>query len=259
MPTGAGKSLVVFLYALCIRRQKPKALVVVGQPLSALIAEQHRNPLGVPVLALSMGGNLRGSLGQVSTSPPSEDVLLDAACSGAYAVFFGHPEAFDSKLGQEILQRLAQEDLICAVLVDEVHQGMQGHWDKIRPGMIRKVLNVRVHASPESPLACFTATITEEEVQTIQGLVGKSRQLRVIGDGPIMSHHKLVMVRRPSSQVEFLGSASAPGLLQLLRVLLLDRLVRDVRGGRPYGNFKKAIIFFRSAGMMGEVNSCHQW
>ena len=136
----------------------------------------------------------------------------------------------------------------------------KGHWDSIRPGMLRKVLNVKIHATPASPVAAFTATITEDEVKTVQGLVGRNRQLLVIGDGPIMSHHKIVMIRRPSSQVHLLGSSTArgtfqPGLLHLLRVLLLDRFVSCVRGGRPFGNFKRAIIFFRCTRVMGEVNS----
>ena len=94
MPTGSGKSIVILLFALCARKRNPKAIVVVGQPLSALIAEQHNNPLKVPVLSLSMGAQLRGS--SLESPPPaanlSKEVTLAEACSGAYAVFFGHPE-----------------------------------------------------------------------------------------------------------------------------------------------------------------------
>ena len=129
MPTGSGKTIVIFVFALCARKRNPKAIVVVGQPLSALIAEQHHNPLKVPVLSLSMGGQLRGSSLE-SPSPGgvvSKEVTIAEACCGAYAVFFGHPEAFDSKPGQEILRQMAREEIICAVVLDEVHQGLEGN------------------------------------------------------------------------------------------------------------------------------------
>ena len=122
-----------------------------------------------------------------------------------------------------------------------------------------KVLNVKIHAIPGAVIAAFTATITREEVQTVQGLVGRSRQLLVIGDGPIQSHHKVVLIRRPSSQVPLLGSISPqgtfqPGLLHLLRVLILDKFVSCVRKGRPFEDFKKTMLFFHSSETMVQVN-----
>ena len=133
MPTGSGKSIVILVFALCARKRNPKAIVVVGQPLSALIAEQHHNPLKVPVLSLSMGAQLRGTSLESSplASNLSKEVTVAEACSGAYAVFFGHPEAFDSKPGQEILRQMAREDMITAVMLDEVHQGLEGDKGRI--------------------------------------------------------------------------------------------------------------------------------
>ena len=129
MPTGSGKSIVIYVYALCARKRNPKAIVVVAQPLSALIAEQHQNPLKVPVLSLSMGAQLRGT--SLDCSSPagdlSKEVTVAEACSGAYAVLFGHPEAFDSKPGQQILRQMAREKIISGVMLDEVHQGLEGH------------------------------------------------------------------------------------------------------------------------------------
>ena len=133
MPTGSGKSIVIFVYALCARKRNPKAIVIVGQPLSALIAEQYHNPLKVPILSLSMGTQLRGTSLE-SPSPVgglSKEVTVAEACSGDYAVFFGHPEAFDSKPGQEILRKMAQEKMITGVMLDEVHQGLEGHKGRI--------------------------------------------------------------------------------------------------------------------------------
>ena len=132
MPTGAGKSVVIYVYALCIRKLKPNGLVVVGQPLSALINEQHKNPLKVPVLTMSMGAQMKGTVieasrlasGQNSVDDLlSKDVTLDEACSGTFAVLFGHPESFDCKPGQAVLRRMADAGMIVAVMIDEIHQG----------------------------------------------------------------------------------------------------------------------------------------
>ena len=133
MPTGSGKSIVIFVFALCARKRNPKAIVVVGQPLSALIAEQHHNPLKVPVLSLSMGAQLRGSSLEFPSpgGELSKEVTVAEACSGAFAVLFGHPEAFDSKPGQEILKQMARENIISGVMLDEVHQGLEGYKGRI--------------------------------------------------------------------------------------------------------------------------------
>ena len=121
---------------------------------------------------------------------------------------------------------------------------MEGHWDVIRPGMIRKVLNVKIHARPDAPVAAFSATVTEAEVELIQGLMGRNRRLQLIGNGPVLNNHKVMMIRRPPSQAGLLGSEDKhqPGLLDLLRVLVLDRLVICTKGGKPFDHFEKSII-----------------
>ena len=92
----------------------------------------------------------------------------------------------------------------------------------------------------------------------MKSLVGQKKGLVVIADGPLQSNHKICMIRRPSSQVDILGESKQgefqPGLLQLLRVLVLDRFVACVRRGRPYGAFKKCMLFFRSAEDMAQIN-----
>ena len=93
----------------------------------------------------------------------------------------------------------------------------------------------------------------------MKSLIGKKKELVVVADGPLQSNHKITLIRRPSSQVDLLGSTTAkgefqPGLLHLLRLLVLDRFVACVRDGRPYGPFKKCIIFFRSSEDMAQVN-----
>ena len=79
-------------------------------------------------------------------------------------------------------------------------------------------------------------------------------------EGPDRSHHKLHMVRRPSSQVPLQGHMDVkqnfvPGLLQLLRLLVLDRFVEAVKQGALCDQFKKTLIFFRDSNQMALVNS----
>ena len=158
----------MYLYAMCVKKMNPRSLIVVGMPLSMLITEQHKNVMEVPVLTLTMGAKIQGTVveargqptlsGQDSGNGVQQDVTLEEACSGKYGLLCGHPEAFASQPGQEMLRRMSKEGLIFAVMVDEVHQGnmaiyisiqpfheiccftgLEGHWDKIRPNMLRKV------------------------------------------------------------------------------------------------------------------------
>ena len=123
----------MYIYALCIKKLNPKGLVVVGMPLSSLILEQHKNALTVPILTLSMGSNIQGSVVEATGQPTlsgyggggciSEDISVEEVCSGKYGLLFAHPEALAARPGQEILRRMAKENMIHAVMVDEVHQG----------------------------------------------------------------------------------------------------------------------------------------
>ena len=106
----------------------------------------------------------------------------------------------------------------------------------------------------------MTATITHEEMEDVIKLSGRRKRPVVVAEGPVRSHHKLQMVRRPSSQVPLQGYVDAeqtvvPGLLQLLCILVLDRFVMAVKQGEPFDHFKKTLIFFRDSNQMALVNS----
>ena len=113
-----------------MKKKYPLALVVVGMPLSMLISEQHGNSFGVPVLTLTMGAKMKGTVAQgqpmLSGQEPgdaAQDVALEEACSGRFGLLIGHPEAFASEPGKKMLRRMSENEMICAVMVDEVHQG----------------------------------------------------------------------------------------------------------------------------------------
>ena len=137
-PTGSGKSAVMYVFALCVKKLNPRGLIVVGMPLSMLIAEQHKNSWGLPVLTLTMGAKIKGTVveaqgepklaGQDSGDAAPQDLTLEEACTGKYGLLFGHPEAFAGEPGQKILRKLSKEMMISAVMVDEVHQGEPKHF-----------------------------------------------------------------------------------------------------------------------------------
>ena len=186
------------------------------------------------------------------------DLSMGDITSGKYVLLCGHPEAFAHKTGQATLRDLAKKKMIKAVLSDEVHLGTEGHWNTIRPNMLRKIFSVKVHAVPKAPLGCFTATITDSELKTVQLVAGRKKPMTVLAQGPIQRNFKVVLVQRPPSQVPFLGDTDCkgvfkPGLLLLLRVLVLDEFLAKFRAG-DLESFPTTIIFFRNSESMVKCN-----
>ena len=147
---------------------------------------------------------------------------------------------------------------IQAVLLDEVHLG--GHWAAgVSPELLRQVLNVRVHAEEGAPIAGFTATITEEELRIFQDVARRRKPSVVIAEGPVQRHSKVCAIPRPPSQVPFFGDTDSqgvfqPGILHLLKLLVLDRFIAAFKDGN-LASFPKTIIFFRGSWVMGLINS----
>ena len=243
-------------------------MVVVTMPLSSIIAQQLSNPF-CKVLALSMKAQVCGTsceavgearLSAEGSQPVSEEELSSQLTSGMFVLVFTHPEALSTKKGLKILKALGRHKQLNGLIADEIHQGLSGHWEQFRPGMLRSVFSARVHAVPGSPVAAFTATLNSTEKDEVVRMAGRQGRMLVVAEGPVNDHAKIVTVRRPTSQVPFLGRVMAdgtrqPGLLALLRLLILDRFVETVRGGRPFPGFKKTMIFFRSGDSMTHVNS----
>ena len=95
-------------------------MCIVTQPLTSIMKEKKNNGI-CEAAVLSMTGDLSTSLDEEDGSSLSCDLhdLLD----GKYPVLFGHPESFDSKLGQRILRELQRRDRILMICIDEFHQG----------------------------------------------------------------------------------------------------------------------------------------
>ena len=124
------------------------------------------------------------------------------------------------------------------------------HWGGFRPGLLKDILRVRVHMPKSAPIAVMTATITPEELTEVKKELGRKKEPILVSEGPIKSHAKICTLRRPSSDVDFLGRTKAdgsrqPGILELLRTLVLDKLLSVLRRGPPYDDFPRTMIFFR--------------
>lgn len=239
-----------------------------------IIQAQLDNPYSCPVLTLSMGASITGSSGQTAHVGPTlqEDdeaqllckgvsVSMEEATSGRYRLMFLHPEVCITSTGQRLLRRLSNKDAIQGLVIDEVHQvrlpssslfrppsqGLDGHWAGFRPGLLKNILGVKAHMAKHSPLAVLTATITAQELEVVKKLLDRKREAVLLAEGPIRSNAKICTIRRPSSDVDFLGRKLSdgtwqPGMLAMLETLFLNKYVESLKGGAPC---PRTMIFFR--------------
>ena len=163
-PTGSGKMNVPLLSTLVLRKKLgiPKGVCIVTQPLSSIMNQKMKNDV-CPAAVLSMDGGLAVSAGEdedgASLSCNLQDLL-----NGSYPVLFGHPESFDSKLGQHILRQLQKLDRLILICIDEFHQGGEGHWSTFRPTMMKGSAGLRLYGVKDCPTLAMTATATTEEI-----------------------------------------------------------------------------------------------
>ena len=132
----------MYLWAAALRKLPggEGGLIIVGMPLSNIITQQIQNSY-CPVLTLSMGAEISGTscqaTGVASLSNSGEKISMADAVSGRFYLLFTHPEALETTEGQVLLRNLSSKGLIRGVVADEVHQGLVGHWESFRPGMLR--------------------------------------------------------------------------------------------------------------------------
>ena len=136
-PTGSGKMNVPLLATLLLRRRlkNPRGVCIITQPLTSIMKEKRVNPICEAAI-LSMSGDITAS-----SSDTHDDAILSCDLArlleGEIPILFGHPESFDTKLGQYILRELQKRERLLLICIDEFHQGGEGHWSSFRPGMMR--------------------------------------------------------------------------------------------------------------------------
>ena len=256
-PTGSGKMNVPLLSTLVLRKKLgiPKGVCIVTQPLSSIMNQKMKNDV-CPAAVLSMDGGLAVSAGEdedgASLSCNLQDLL-----NGSYPVLFGHPESFDSKLGQHILRQLQKLDRLILICIDEFHQGGEGHWSTFRPTMMKGSAGLRLYGVKDCPTLAMTATATTEEINEVVTALGLRSRPVILSSSPVQSHIKISAVRRPSNNFGLDGSTNMkgernPGLMDLLRRVYIDKYLEDLENGETP---KKCIIFCRGNGVLGAIYS----
>ena len=104
-PTGSGKTNVIYLGIKLLRKlfKIPEGVAIITEPLNMIMSEKLSSSL-VPTGVISMTGELKTSLEErdgVSLSAP-EEMFLD----GSLPCLFGHPEAWLSEKGNQLIKDL---------------------------------------------------------------------------------------------------------------------------------------------------------
>ena len=244
------------LLSILVLREKlknSKGVAIVTQPLTSIMNSKMVNRI-CDVAVLSMAGNLK-----TSCSEEDAELSCDVAdiLDGRYPVLLGHPESFDSPLGQHILKELQKNERLLLVCVDEFHQGGEGHWSAFRPDMMRLSTGLRLYGVQNCPSICMTATATKKEIDDVVKALGLRSAPVILTATPVQSHIKFSIIRRPSNNFGLEGTTTKrgvrnPGLLDLLDRVYLRQYVEDLKvGAEP----KKAIIFCRGNGVLGSIYS----
>ena len=99
------------------------------QPLSAIMEEKVKSQV-VQTAVVSMRGQIKQNLDEIdeaSVSTPLDDILC-----GKVPLLIGHPESWSNKVGQDLLRNLKERGMVLFNYVDEMHQGLEEHWNAIR-------------------------------------------------------------------------------------------------------------------------------
>ena len=128
-PTGSGKTLVIYLGILLLRKlfNNPDGVAIITEPLNMIMAEKLGSSI-IPSGVISMTGELKTSLEEkdgVSLSAP-ENKFLD----GSLPCLFGHPEAWLSDKGKQLIKELHKKGTILLMVTDEMTCSL--NWTNIR-------------------------------------------------------------------------------------------------------------------------------
>ena len=256
-PTGSGKMNVPLLTTMVLREKlgNSKGVCIVTQPLSSIMNQKMKNDV-CEAAVLSMSGELTTSTG-CDDEDASLSCNLQELLNGKFPILFGHPESFDSKLGQHILRELQKLDRVIMLCIDEFHQGGQGHWDSFRPNMMSSSAGLRLYGVKDCPTLAMTATATAKEIKEVVTAMGLRVSPVILTSSPVQSHIKFSMVRRPANNFGLDGSTNQkgeknPGLMDLLQRVYLQQYLEDLDLDRKP---KKCIIFCRGNGVLGAIYS----
>ena len=257
-PTGSGKMNVPLLSALVLRKRlnEKRGVTIVTQPLTSIMNQKMDNAI-CKVAVLSMTGSLKAKCSDDDDDTANLSCEVADVLDGEYPVILGHPESFDSPLGQYILRELQRRERLICVCIDEFHQGGEGHWSTFRPDMMRLSAGLRLYGIQNCPTVCMTATATDDEIKEVIRALGLRTDPEVLTASPVQAHIKFSVIRRPSNNFGLEGTVDKkgvkhPGLMDLLDRVYLRQYLTDLEEGKEP---KRAIIFCRGNGVLGAIYS----
>ena len=251
-PTGSGKTLIIFLGTLLMRKilNVSKGVSLITEPLNMIMAEKLQNNI-LPTGVISMSGQLKTSFEHqagVTLSKPEEEFL-----NGNLPCLFGHPESWLSEKGQSLIQDLHKNGRIILNVTDEMHSSLD--WAKIRPQMKTLSGMIRIFSAKGAPTLAMTATATEADVAEMKVCLGLRDNVTVLRASPVQNHMKFVALRRPANGCGFDGIVNrsgkfCPGLSHILNTIYLKQFIGAMKTNQ---DVKKCIIFFRTEMQMLET------
>ncbi|XP_057300791.1 uncharacterized protein LOC130635473 [Hydractinia symbiolongicarpus] len=127
LPTGYGKSILYRLLPFVMPLQKKRNIVIVVSPLNAIIEDQQKilSQRGVEVATLTYEREecTEDLFAHLNTEDPVEPnfKVSHEIKNGDIDFLFGHPEAFLSHTGRNLLKSKIYQDNVVACVVDEAH------------------------------------------------------------------------------------------------------------------------------------------
>ena len=131
---GSGKMDVALKGALLMRKvqREERGVTIVVQPLTALMNEKMNNNI-TQVAVLSQAQELTCMEEDEGGDKAVLSCTMGDLLLGKFPVLIGHPESFNTALGLSILSALQKASMLLFLVVDEFHQGGEGHWSTFRP------------------------------------------------------------------------------------------------------------------------------
>ena len=157
-PTGSGKSLVVELGILLMRKilKRSEGVAIGTLPLSIILEEKVKTSK-TPTAVVSLRGGIE--IDEENLEEPTLSKPVSAVRDGLYPIIVGHPEAWSTPFGQNLVTDLKNGPGILLNFIDEVHQHGSDHWGKIRPEMKTVPGRLRIFLEPGAPTLAMSATL----------------------------------------------------------------------------------------------------
>ena len=150
-------------------KKKPAGIAIGTLPLTIIMEEKAKTST-TPTAVVSLKGVIEfedKNCDEATLSKPLEAVL-----GGLFPVIVGHPEAWSTPFGQDLVTDLQDGPGVLLNFIDEAHQHGADHWQQIRPEMKTVPGRLRIFLEPGSPTLAMSATLTKSEVEALSENLG---------------------------------------------------------------------------------------